>query len=105
MSYMTEILNSQSMKVSSGYEILSLSTYWKKIDIKNMCKSELNQYMLNFKVMWSVLFYAPSEILAHHTQILQEPLDQFLPYHRILLGCNNLFVIAEKGTKERVIFF
>lgn len=27
MSYMTEILNSQSMKVSSGYEILSLSTY------------------------------------------------------------------------------
>lgn len=30
MSYMTEILNSQSMKASSGYETLSFSTYWKQ---------------------------------------------------------------------------
>lgn len=101
MSYMTEILNSQSMKVSSGYEILSLSTYWKNTDTKNMCKSELNQCMVNFKVMLFVLLYAPSEILALRTQTLQEPHDQSLLYHRILLGCNNLFVIAEKKVDQR----
>lgn len=37
MSYMTEILNSQSMKVSSGYEILSFSTYWKKKGTEGIC--------------------------------------------------------------------
>lgn len=30
MSYMTDILNSMSMKVSSGYEILSFRMYWKR---------------------------------------------------------------------------
>lgn len=29
MSYMTDILNSMSMKVSSGYEILSFRMHWK----------------------------------------------------------------------------
>ena len=38
MSYMTEILNSQSMKVSSGYETLSFSTYCQKRGTEGTCE-------------------------------------------------------------------
>ncbi|TNN51389.1 hypothetical protein EYF80_038426 [Liparis tanakae] len=41
MSYMTEILNSQSMKVSSGYDTMSLSTYWEEEEEEDAHPNEL----------------------------------------------------------------
>lgn len=54
MSYMTEILNSQSMKAPSGYETLLLSTYWKRKGTEGICVSAaalLSQLMERFMEM------------------------------------------------------